>query len=83
MTMTYEAQLIEKYFSQMQDEIAKKTTDLVDFPAADHAAYRGRCGTIGGLKRAIEIWKEVQAATRSDGKESPKETPRRKANYED
>lgn len=82
MTTTYEAQLMSKFFAEVQAEIDTNSSLFVDNPSSDIAHYMQRVGFIRGMRRVFAVWEQVQQAAKSDGEQNPVEQPRQIIDYE-
>jgi hypothetical protein len=82
MTTTYEAQLLGKFFAEIQGEIDQNNSYFVESPSPDISHYMQRVGFIRGMRRTLEIWNEVQEAAKHDGEQKPAEQARPKIDYE-
>jgi hypothetical protein len=82
LTTTYEAQLLSKFFAEIEAEIETNTKRVVEVISPDYAHYTSRCGFIKGMQRTLALWNEVQEAAKSNGEQKPAEQPRQIIDYE-
>lgn len=80
--MTFEGQLIAKFFEAVNDEIDQNEKRVVEVISPDYAHYTSRCGFIKGMRRVLDIWNDVQQAAKQDGEQKPAEPPRQVIDYE-